>query len=147
MEQVTRSLLNNAEGEVHYHTMTGRLNWAIVALGRHDVQHVVSALSAECDNKNVAPRNLLEQCMDFHNVGVNIAPLTMMAAPLVACRDCAFWRDSKTKDDCSFSPLLKEHPLKKSMSKLELNVWWPSQSQTNKMIVQVFSRLLWIPSS
>jgi hypothetical protein len=50
MEQATMSLLNNAKGAVHYHTMTGRLNWAI-ALGQHDVQHVVSALS-QCSSHN-----------------------------------------------------------------------------------------------
>jgi hypothetical protein len=66
MEQVTISLLNNAQGVVHhYHTMTGRLNWAI-ALGRHDVQHVVSALS-RCDN-DVAPRNLLLECSSWNEI-------------------------------------------------------------------------------
>jgi hypothetical protein len=34
----------DAKGVGYYHTMTGSLNWAI-ALGRHDIQHAVSALS------------------------------------------------------------------------------------------------------
>jgi hypothetical protein len=46
--------------------MTGRLNWAI-ALGRHDVQHVVSALS-QCDNVAHPHNNLLlEQCTSSRN--------------------------------------------------------------------------------
>jgi hypothetical protein len=34
--------LVDAEGAAHYHMMTGSVNWAI-ALGRHDIQHAVSA--------------------------------------------------------------------------------------------------------
>jgi hypothetical protein len=40
------SPLVDAKGVAHYHTMmTGSLNWAIGALGQHDIQHAVSALS------------------------------------------------------------------------------------------------------
>jgi hypothetical protein len=44
----------DAAGVGHYHTMTGSLNWAI-ALGQHDIQHAISALSSWC---NVAPHDL-----------------------------------------------------------------------------------------
>jgi hypothetical protein len=53
-EASSQLVVVDAEGAAHYHMMTGSVNWAI-ALGRHDIQHAVSALSYCCGNNVVAP--------------------------------------------------------------------------------------------
>jgi hypothetical protein len=67
------SQLVDAEGVAHYHMMTGSVNWAIVLVGRHDIQHAVSALLsvAPCNNKNhvVAP--------PYHHEGHHICAAVM----------------------------------------------------------------------
>jgi hypothetical protein len=68
--------LLNAEEIAHYHILAGRVNWAIALLGRHDVQHVISALS---QTKLV---NLLYVLDGNHFGGVAVAHHLQQQRPL-----------------------------------------------------------------
>jgi hypothetical protein len=95
------SQLVDAEGIAHYHMMTGSVNWAI-ALGRHDIQHAVSALlsATPCNNNNhvAAP--------PYHHEGhyILVAVMTSISGYLKnfpAKNDHHWCTDHHAAKDCS----------------------------------------------